>query len=152
VFEAHTVTRPTFPAIATYFFNPIFKTFTLRDGYLPFETINIIRRIALSLFIAAAQIAPQFRSRTEVGEDSPEQQQQALNQLAGTLREIDADAGRMLNLETAPFLGDDALEARLKEELTSWLVQNEVRNAPEVQRAIQRVVERKNEEQMAASL
>src|ERR1700761_2405991 len=105
MFEAHTVTRPGFPIIAEKFINPLFELLSTRSGYLPFQTIAIIRRIAVSLFIAAAQIAPQFR-RQENMSDSPQNQQQALNQLAAVTKEIDSDTQRMLNMETSPFLGD----------------------------------------------
>jgi hypothetical protein len=121
--------------------------FVGQRGYLPFQTIAIVRRVVLSLFVASAQIAPQFRQFNR-STDSPEQTQLFLNQLAATMREIDGDAQRMLEMESSPFVGDETLEPQLKNALVNWLVQNEVRNTPEVQRAIKRVVERKNEEQL----
>src|ERR1700760_4684978 len=102
MFEAHTVTRPGFPIIAEKLVNPLLGLITDRTGYLPYQTISIIRRIVVSLFIAGAQIAPQFR-RPAALSDSPEHQQQALNQLLAVTREIDGDAQRMLDLETTQF-------------------------------------------------
>jgi hypothetical protein len=131
--------------IAEKFLNPIIELVADRRGYLPYQTIAVVRRVAVSLFIAAAQIAPQFQRPMELS-DSSEHQQQVLNQLLAVTHEVDSDSQRMLNLETTPFLGDEALETRLKSSLTSWLVQNEIRNTTEVQSAIRRVVEKKNQE------
>lgn len=67
-------------------------------------------------------------------------------QLGAVTREIDGDAGRALEMEGRPWVGDEAEERRVKQALVSWLVQNEIRNTSEVQSAIKRVVERKNAE------
>lgn len=140
------MTRPGYPVLVVKVVNPLLKAFTGRQGYLPYQAISMIRRIAVSMFVAAAQIAPQFQD-PRATPDSPEAQQQVLRQLAIINGELDGDAQRMLNLETAPFFAEEALSSRLKSSLTSWLIQNEVRNEAGVQSAIRKVVARKNEEQ-----
>jgi len=151
IFETHTVTRPTFPLLARHFFNPLLNLFA-RPGYLPFQTLAIVRRICVSLFIAAAQIAPQFRATAGPAADSPEAERQAFGQLLQVAAEIDGDAGRMLGQQFAPFKGDGEMEERVKGAVVSWLVQNEIRNERGVQTAIKRVVEKKNLEASGTSL
>jgi hypothetical protein len=144
VFEARTISSPTFPFLTLYFFNPLLSLLK-RPEYLPFQTIQVIRRIAVSGFLALTHLSPVLTQPT-LNSDTPEAQQKAINQLAMVIQELDGDAQRMLNTQAAPFIGDEIAEPRLKQSLVSWLVQNEVRNTKEVQTAIQKVVRRKNGE------
>jgi hypothetical protein len=142
IFETHTISRPHFPVFLTTFINPVLMRLGNRQPYLPFQAILVARRIAVSAFIAVSQIAPRLM-QGQPSANTPQAQQQSLNKLHGIVQTMDKDADRLLQLETVPFFNDDELETRLKMQLKSWLVQNEVRNAPEVDRAIQNVLSRR---------
>jgi len=69
-----------------------------------------------------------------------------VNGLRGWAGQTSQSAQSLLGLEVAPFVHDQVVEERLKQQLKSWLVQNEIRNSPGVQKAIKKVVERRNAE------
>jgi hypothetical protein len=139
VFEAHTITRPYFPIVITRLIDPVSYHIARHAPYLPYQAIVVARKIAVSMFIAVAQIAPQFR-RAAAARESPEAQAQQVGHLLGA---IDNDAKRLLELEIVPYVNDTELEARLKGQLKTWLVQNEIRNDPGVDAAIRRVLDRR---------
>jgi hypothetical protein len=139
VFEAHTITRSEFPLVVTNIVDPILRLVARHPPYLPYQTIFVARKIALSVFIAVAQIAPQFR-RSAAPKTSAENQ---LYQVDHMITNVSRDAHRLLELEVVPFMGDPDMEKRLREQLKGWLVQNEVRNDPGVSAAIRRALERK---------
>jgi hypothetical protein len=139
VFETHTISRPDIPTFLTNLINPVLGRLGNRQPYLPFQAILVARRIAISIFIAVAQIAPRLLQSQPTSND-PQALQMNLNKLYGIVSNMDNDVDRLLRLETVPFFNDDEVETRLKMQLKSWLVQNEVRNAPEVDSAIQNVL------------
>lgn len=143
VFEAHTVTRTTFPAITSRLIDPILRLAAQRHPYLPYQAIIIARKMAVSLFIASGQIAPQLRSPKDV--DTPQAQQQHLDQAWGRTRSIEQEVQRLVALETAPFLDDGQLGRRLKSQLKAWLVANEIKNDPGVHAAIQNAINRRRD-------
>jgi hypothetical protein len=71
-----------------------------------------------------------------------------MNQLRGIVGLTNQGAQRLLELEFAPFRseGNEKGMDRLKRELGSWLVNNEIRNERGVDAAIRTVVERRNAE------
>jgi hypothetical protein len=147
VFEAHTITRSTFPAITSRLLDPILRLTAQRQPYLPYQAIIVARKIAVSIFIASSQIAPVLRPQNDV--DTPQAQQQHLDQALGRTRLIDQEAQRLVQLETAPFLDDGQLERRLKGQLKAWLVGNEIKNDPGVHAAIQTAInQRRNTENL----
>jgi hypothetical protein len=139
VFEAHTITRSEFPLVVTKVVDPVLRLVARHPPYLPYQTITVARKIAVSIFIAVAQISPQFRKPAAQG-TSLERQQQEMNYL---LMAVNQDARRLMELEVVPFMGDPDMEKRLREQLKTWLVQNEIRNDPGVSAAIERALERK---------
>lgn len=139
MFEAHTITRPYFPIVLTRLINPVSYHVARHAPYLPYQAIIVTHKIAVSVFIAVAQIAPQFR-KAAVAQESPEAHARQVERLVGA---IDHDAKRLLELEMVPFVNDMGLEARLKGQLKTWLVQNEIRNDPGVDAAIRRVLDRR---------
>lgn len=48
------------------------------------------------------------------------------------------ESGRLLGLEMAPVLGDEAAQNDMKRKVSEWLVQNTIRSDPEVRDAIGR--------------
>ncbi|KAF2671425.1 membrane associated DnaJ chaperone-like protein [Microthyrium microscopicum] len=144
IFEAHTISRPTFP-LPLRLLNPLTPLLN-HAPYLPYQAIALARRIALSVFIAVSQIAPQLRRAAPVADT-----QQSLSGLYALANELDGDAARLLRLETVPFLDDEELEARLKRQTKAWLVQNEIRNDKGVDQAIRAVLARRMEAEMEGS-
>ncbi|KAF2405163.1 membrane associated DnaJ chaperone-like protein [Trichodelitschia bisporula] len=142
VFEAHTITRPDFPPLVARLINPLCTTLRLRPPYLPFQAIILARKIALSFFIAVAQLTPLFRSPTNQG-NVEVVQRQTIDQLALLIGAVDGNVKKLLELELTPFADDPSAEDRLQQQLTAWLVQNEIRNNPEVSGAIKRAMERR---------
>jgi hypothetical protein len=143
LFELHTITRPEFPPVISRVASPIMSLVAKRPTYLPYQAIAIARRIAMSAFVAVAQISPQYR-QAAASDDSDKARQEQLRHLMAATADVDIAAQRMVQLESIPFMGDATLESRLKACMTSWLVQNEVRNDSGVQRAISRAFEKRN--------
>lgn len=143
----HTVSRAAFPPITSKVVDPILYYAAGRQPYLPFQAIIIARKIAFSIFIAVGQIAPQFKQ--ERLQDTMQNQQQQLDQAWARMGSIDQVSQRLLELETAPFLNDAQLERRLKGQLKTWLVQNEIQNDPGVNTAIQAALARRREREEA---
>lgn len=80
--------------------------------------------------------------------DSAEALQVATNQIKGMVRVTKENSQRFLGLECAPFKGreDEKGMDRLRRELSSWLVNNEIQKQPGVQAAMESARERKLEE------
>jgi hypothetical protein len=57
----HTVMRPTFPAIAAKLLNPLYRMSGTHPEILPFQTLEMARKIAIATFIAVQQISPVLR-------------------------------------------------------------------------------------------
>jgi hypothetical protein len=145
VFELTAVTRPTFPAILSKLINPIFGTLRIHPPYLPFQIITIAHQACISIFIAISQLAPLFQANLGSGSDTPEAQQQLMQQTMALASLTHQESQRLLTLEVAPFVQNPAAEKSLRDQLKSWIVLNEIRNEQGVQSAIQRVVQRRNE-------
>jgi hypothetical protein len=140
------ITRPTFPTIISHIINPIFETFRIHPPYLPFQIITIAQQASISIFIAISQLAPLFKGSAASGSGSEEAQQQHMQQLMGLAALSNQESQRLLTLEAAPFLHDPAAEKSLRERVKGWIVLNEIRNERGVQAAIERVVQRRNNE------
>jgi hypothetical protein len=145
MFEFHTVVRPDFPPVIAKIASPVMALLAKRPAYLPFQAIAIARRIAISVFVAVAQLAPQWKAAAGATKDTDKERQEQLNKLMATAAEVDVATTRMVQLEAVPFMGaSEGSEERLKSSLINWLVHNEVRNDSGVQRALSRAIERRN--------
>jgi len=140
VFELHTISRPFFPVFATNILNPLLTTFTNHPPYLPFQLIQLARKISVTLYIAFSQIGPLLQPPTQATQASdPEVQlRQNLDRLEATAKSAEAEAGRLFQMEMTPFVGDPQAVKSLESKISHWLVQNTVRNDPEVRDAIGR--------------
>jgi len=141
VFELHTISRPYFPTIATSFLNPILTTFTKHPPYLPFQLIQLARKLSLTLYIAFSQIGPLLQPPLPPGTSPKNANPEiALNQqvdrlLAG-LAAVDAEASRAVAFEMSPFAGDPQALKSVQGKVKEWLVQNTIRSDPEVRDAV----------------
>jgi len=140
LFETHTITRPVFPPILTKILNPLIQ-YTSHPQFLPFQAIAIARRVALSVFIAVSQIAPRLRDQQTA--DEKDEAQQVLARINHAISTLDNTSLNLLNLQTVPFMNDEELEGRLKEQMKAWMVRNEIRNDKGVDAAVRAALERK---------
>lgn len=69
-----------------------------------------------------------------------EQQLQRLEQLA---QSTDIETGRLLALEMAPLMGDEAGQNDMKGRVREWLVQNTIRADPEVRDAVGKAMQKR---------
>ncbi|KAI9055513.1 hypothetical protein LZ554_000461 [Drepanopeziza brunnea f. sp. 'monogermtubi'] len=145
VFELHTISRPHFPAFAAKILNPLLMTFTGHPPYLPFQLIQLGRKISITLYIAFSQIGPHLEPPTQVpANTTPEAQlTQQLDRLAASAKNMDADASRAVQLELTPFMGDEKALAEAKGKMKEWLVQNTIQSDPEVRDAIGTSIKRR---------
>lgn len=140
VFELHAVSRPTFPYFAEKILNPFFTTFTKHPPYLPFQLISMARKICVTMFIAFSQIGPLINppeaSAMPVNSDPETHLRDQLTRLDGATRALDTEVGRLMGMEMSPFVGDPQGVAGVKGKVKEWLVQNTIRNDPEVRDAM----------------
>ena len=61
-------------------------------------------------------------------------------------RTTDQEVTRLMGLELSPFAGKQSSMRELRSSLKEWLVQNTVRNDPEVKAAINRVLNRRRQD------
>lgn len=141
LFELTSVTRPEFLPFVS-FVNRGLSLFGSHPPYLPFEVINLARKVTLTIYIALSQIGPilaaQFGGPNEqrAEEDDAKALAQGLQRLEETTRQLDSDVGRLLDMELTPFKGDDAAVSNLQGKMREWLVQNTIRADPMVRDAL----------------
>ncbi|OAA68505.1 4-coumarate-CoA ligase [Niveomyces insectorum RCEF 264] len=162
VFELHTVTRPAHPRLLTSLINPLLVRFApLHAPYLPFQAVALARKLSITTYIGFSQIGPLLGADTRNGQivtgvgggsSSGAAQQQnnndpallaALERLEATSRSLDADATRLLEMEMAPFVGQEEVLSNVRGKVKEWLVQNTIRADPMVRDAIGRSLQRR---------
>lgn len=140
VFELHTVSRPTFPYIVDKYLNPFLTTFTKHPPYLPFQLISMARKICITMHIAFSQIGPMLSppepSAVPTNSTPEAHLQEQLNRLDGATQALDTEVGRLMGMEMSPFVGDAQAVSGVKNKVKEWLVQNTIRNDPEVRDAM----------------
>lgn len=142
LFEITTITRPGYPPMVNAA-NYVLQRFFSAPAYLPFEIIQMARKITLTLYIAmsqigpllAQQLAPQSQSTT-AGDDEQKALQQGLLRLETATGQLDKDITRVLEMELTPFKGDAESAANLQGKMREWLVQNTIRADPMVRDAL----------------
>lgn len=144
--ELHVMTRPTFPAVLTKFVNPILATTRTRPPYLPFQLLALLRKLAVTFFIAMTQLSPLLKAtQPQVSPDGSISPQQLKN-LDDLTMATDMELTRLFRQEVTPFAVEESALRSLKGSLRDWLVQNTVQNDPEVKGAIARVLEQRRGE------
>ena len=144
VFELHTISRPYFPSLASKILNPLLITFTTHPPYLPFQLIQLARKLSITLYIAFSQIGPLLQPPTLGNSPNPEVAlKQQLDRLEATTKAADVEATRLMGMEMSPFVGDAAALKEMKTKMQSWLVQNTIRSDPMVRDAIGNELQRR---------
>lgn len=143
--EVYTMTRPEFPGFLTGIANPILTMTRLRLPYLPFQMIALLRKLAITFFIALSQLGPLLRD-PNAGAQSDTISPQHLDRLDGLTRATDEEVTRLLALDLNPYMGEENTKRDLKKTLNEWLVYNTVRNDPEVVQAVGQELNRRREQ------
>ena len=144
--EIHIITRPALPAIITGFIDPVVNTMSRRSPYLPFQVLQLARKIALTVFIALSQIGPLLRDPNVTAQANTNAlQQRQLDRLANAIKLADQESTRLLGLDVAPFAADEQSMQGLRGGLQEWLVQNTIRSNPTVRDAIGRALSKRRQ-------
>jgi len=154
VFELHTISRPVFPMFADKALNPILSAFTTHPPYLPFQLIQLARKISLTMAIAFSQIGPlleQPSPNSPKATDPEVQLQQNLDRLEEIAGLAKHEADRAVMLEMVPFMGDEQAMGALQGKIKTWLVQNTVRSDPMVRDALGRSLQKRRTEAPAGA-
>ena len=143
VIELQIATRPTFPALLTKVINPILLFTRIRQPYLPYQLVLLLRKLTVTFFIAMSQLGPLLQDpRRAAAQDGPGVTTQQLDRMTALTQGVDQELNRLMALELMPFM-DAAASKELRFTTKEWLVQNTVRNDPEVHSAIQRVLDKR---------
>ncbi|KAI0179109.1 hypothetical protein GGR52DRAFT_534897 [Hypoxylon sp. FL1284] len=147
VFELHVATRPAFPRFLDAFLNPLLR-FTAHPPYLPFQVVSLARRLSVTLHVAFSQLGPLLQQASTEQQQKGEADEQAmllqnLDRLEQTTRAMDADTARLMELEMAPFAGDNEAITGMRSKLKEWLVQNTIRSDPMVRDALGRELQKR---------
>ena len=150
--ELHAMTRPAFPPILTNIVNPVLIATRLRQPYLPFQMLALLRKLAITFFIALSQLGP-ILSGPQTAQDADATSPQQLDRLDVLAKTIDQEVSRLTGLELSPFVSEEGSSVRdLRSTLKEWLVTNTIRNDPEVKAGINRVLSRRRQEDGGAGI
>ncbi|EHK26243.1 uncharacterized protein TRIVIDRAFT_35843 [Trichoderma virens Gv29-8] len=139
VFEIQAVTRPRFPSLLEGL-NFIFSNTATHPPYLPFQLIQLARKLTITIYIALSQIGPLMMmdaspSKRSI-DDEDELLLQGLSRLEAITGQFDADSTRLMDMEMAPYKGDAEATSNLQGKMREWLVQNTIRADPMVRDAM----------------
>ena len=146
VVEAQTIMRPEFPRLLTNFVNPLLVRTGLRAPYLPFQMLTLLRRIAVAFFIALSQLGPVLKGPDTLAGTDENVDPKLMDRLSVLGHATDQEVTRLMGLELTPFAEGEEGKRELKVTLKEWLVQNTMRNDPEVKAAIGAVLTRRRQE------
>lgn len=142
VLEIHIITRPYGNVFLEKIVNPVLERTLRHPPLLPFQLIQLARKATFTLFIALSQIGgllPQPASAVTSSVATPHELQQ-LTRLEAVAKNTDAEASRLLAMETAPYVGDEPGTKDLSNKVREWLVTNTIRADPEVRDAMGRAM------------
>lgn len=146
--EIYVMTRPHFPTTLTNVINPFLVSTGLRPPYLPFQILELLRKIAVTFFIAMAQLGPLIKNPNSKpsAPDSTVVTAQHVDRLEALSKATDAEITRLMGLELAPYASEDPTLKPLRGSLKEWLIHNTIQNNPDVKRAMNEVFARRREE------
>ena len=148
--EMSIMMRPDWPAFLSNFLNPVLTTTGIRTPYLPFQLISLLRKLSVTFFIAMNQLSPLLNSPSDPTTTAKASDggisRELLDRLEILSKSADAEVSRLMGLELTPFLGERHRLRELKSGLKEWLVQNTIRNDPEVKAAIGKTLGRRRRE------
>ncbi|KAK5171038.1 uncharacterized protein LTR77_004182 [Saxophila tyrrhenica] len=144
--EMSAVMSPTWPVWLEWGVNPFVRMWG-GEGYLPFQALTLLRKLGITFFIALGQLGPLLQGPQVVTAEGDAATAQQLDRLDVLAKAADQEVSRLMGLELSPFLGDGERNRfkELRERVKDWLVQNTVRNDPEVKAAVSRVLDRRRQ-------
>jgi hypothetical protein len=146
VIELYVMTRPQFPTTLSKFVNPILIATNARPPYLPFQMLELLRKIAVTSFIAMAQLGPLVKGPQPASPEGSVVTAQQVDRLEALSRATDQEVTRLMGLELAPFASEDPSMSSLRGSLKEWLIHNTVQNNPDVKSAMNSVFARRRGE------
>jgi hypothetical protein len=146
VIELYVMTRPQFPTTLSKFVNPILIATNIRPPYLPFQMLELLRKIAVTFFIAMAQLGPLVKGPQPASPEGSVVTAQQVDRLEALSRATDQEVTRLMGLELAPFASEDPSMSSLRGSLKEWLIHNTVQNNPDVKSAMNGVFARRRGE------
>ncbi|KAK3629279.1 hypothetical protein LTR56_018166 [Elasticomyces elasticus] len=144
VVEMHTMMSPTSPAVFDNVINPFLLVTGWRPPYLPFQMLELLRKLTLTFFIALSQLGPVLQGPQVADGDALSTQH--LDRIDALAKAADQEVSRLAQLELMPFGNDQASTKNLRMSLKEWLVQNTIRNDREVREAIKTVLDRRRQQ------
>ncbi|KAK5744184.1 hypothetical protein LTR17_002214 [Elasticomyces elasticus] len=144
VVEMHTMMSPTSPAVFDNVINPFLLATGWRPPYLPFQMLELLRKLTLTFFIALSQLGPVLQGPQVADGDALSVQH--LDRIDALANATDQEVSRLAQLELMPFGNDQTSTKNLRMSLKEWLVQNTIRNDPEVREAIKTVLDRRRQQ------
>ncbi|EEQ33177.1 conserved hypothetical protein [Microsporum canis CBS 113480] len=120
---------------------------------LPFQMLSLARTASVTINIFISQLTPpEEKLRAGRGQGQGEeglsgQTQRQLTRIVQLAQAQDAEAAKLLGMDMLPFAGDADRVARLRRGMKERLSRDSVREAPEVQQAVQTVIGRRNNSQ-----
>ena len=139
ILELHLLTRPYTSPILENAINPVLETISAHPPLLSFQLVQLARKATFTLFIALSQIGSLFPPDPLSSTSNKALSQQEMQQLARleqTAKGMEAEASRLLAMDTAPFIGDEQGTKDLSNKVREWLVTNTIRADPEVRDAM----------------
>lgn len=152
VFELNAVMRPGRPALFERVVDPVLRLYGQTAAYLPFQIIALARKLCVTIYMALSQIGPLIGADTSSGQivvggkkggNEETLLRQNLDRLEVAAKSLDVDISRLLEMEMAPFAGDEQVVQSMKVKMKEWLVQNTIRADPMVRDALGRAFQKR---------
>ncbi|MCJ1339532.1 hypothetical protein MMC09_004822 [Bachmanniomyces sp. S44760] len=146
ILEYHTLTRPHFSPILTKLLNPLLTSFpaSTHPPLLPFQLLILAQKATITISIAFSQLGSLYaRSSPTPPPTTTSIDPSQLARLEVIAKQDEQEADRLLGLEMAPYVGDEAGTNDLRQRIKEWLVQNTIRADPVVRDAMGKALVRK---------
>jgi hypothetical protein len=108
---------------------------------LPFQVLQVARRLSISLNIFISQLAP---PSAQAKADPNQQVLQQIVHLQQAAARVDSEASNLLQLQMAPYQGNAADVRSVREGMRETLLNTAVRSDPNVRQAVERAFAKRN--------
>jgi hypothetical protein len=134
VFELTLLSRP----------YPVLPNIPFAKPLLAFQQVTLARKIMLTTFIACNQLSPFLATQKPV-ESATEALEERLGQLLGLARLVEKEAAMVQHTELLPFEQDPAALRQVERRIGDWLIENQIRNDPEIRDAMGNALQRRRQ-------
>jgi hypothetical protein len=114
---------------------PVLPTIPFVKPLLAFEHAVLMRKIAVTSFIAFNQLGP-FLVVKKMATSSPEALEAKLEQIMQTAGVLEVEAAKAQHIEFVPFEGDASAKGEVERKMRDWLVELMIRSDPEIRDAM----------------